>query len=127
MLTKQRYRMYRVDLKRAKRLLEDRCEVSDTVRGSSLEPPYGLRTIKVHGVDFEQLDRNRKRAEWLMARCAEVEADIALAPASVRRMLELKYIDGFDWDSVGERLGMSGDACRMRVLRWFELNEKPQP
>lgn len=126
MLTKERYKAYHRERNKAKKLLGDTCEVSDTVRGSGSEPPYVQHTIIVRGVDWIRWYRNKKKADELLARCAEVEADIALTPASIRPMLEAKYLEGLTWDQVGERFNASGDACRMRVDRWFDM-EKPQP
>ena len=127
MLSKDRYKAYARELRKADLLMADGCEVSDTVRGSSVEPPYVMHTITLRGVDHVRRERNRLKAERLYARCAEVDAEIALAPDSVRGLLMARYVDGLNWDQVGSRFGMSGDACRVRVARWFELNEKPQP
>ena len=125
MLSRARYRAYREELHKAQRLMEDDCMVSDTVRGSSPEPPYVMHTITVRGVDAVRRERNMKRIDKLLGRCAEVEAEIALAPESVSGLLRAKYIQGLQWDQVGERFGLKPDTARMRVMRWFSM-KKPQ-
>lgn len=125
MLSRERYLVYRDELRKAQHLMEDTCEVVDTVRGSSPEPPYVQHTITVRGVDAARRERNMKRIDRLLGRCAEVEAEIALAPASVSGLLKAKYILGLQWDQVGERFGLKPDTARMRVMRWFDTR-KPQ-
>lgn len=120
MLSKERYEAYRDDRDEIERLRADTCEVSDTVRGSSPEPPYTQHTIIVRGVDQVKLARNQARIEELEARCAEVDAEVALAPESVRLMLSLKYQEGMTWAEVGAELGRDKDACRIAVQRFFQ-------
>lgn len=127
MLSKDRYKAYAGELRKADLMMADGCEVSDTVRGSSTEPPYVMHTITLRGVDHVRRERNRLKAERFYARCAEVEAEIALAPDSVRGLLRARYVEDLNWDQVGQRFGLKPDTARIRVERWFELNEKPQP
>lgn len=126
MLSKERYMAYADEKQRAEALLDDDCEVSDTVRGSTPDPPYVMRTTVIHGIDLAKRERNRLIAGKLLARCAEVDVDIALSPESVRGLLAARYVDGLNWDQVGSRFGLKPDAARMRVERWFDL-ERPQP
>lgn len=125
MLSKDRYAAYAEEKQKAEALLADDCEVSDTVRGSSPDPPYVMHTTVIRGVDLAKRERNRLIAGKLLARCAEVEVDIALSPESVRGLLAARYIEGLNWDQVGEQFGLKPDTARIRVERWFQM-EKPQ-
>ena len=116
MLDRTRYKTYRWDREKLEKLKTDAEIVSDTVRGSSPEPPYTQRTVKVSGYSQQR----KAKIARLEARCAEVEEDIERAPENVREALKLRYMEGLAWDQVGQRLGRKPDACRMSCKRYMK-------
>ena len=121
---------YQANRARIKRLKEDKCYVTDTVKRSSVEAPYSMNPITVSGVDGLKLRANKAEIERLEADCSYVEAAIALAPNSlVRLILELKTYDGLTWDGVALRMAEDGiersaSTCKKQAYRYFEQLEK---
>lgn len=117
---------YRRNLDEIERLQEDTCIVSDSVRGSSSDLPYGLHTIRVAGVDRARAEYNAAKLEILRGEVACVDALLALAPYKVKVALMLRYLDGLPtWDSVAAALNSSGeqtstDAIKKAVYRYLE-------
>ena len=112
------YRFMRLEIERLKR---DDCMTYDMVMGSHPESPFTKHPIRLSGVDQQRKTANIERIETLEARCAEVDAAIAMAPNSqIRVILMLKYQDGLSWVDVGAQMDMSADACRMVANKFFE-------
>ena len=121
MLTKERLKKYQKDRAYMNSLYAQPDMVTDTVKGSSAEAPYTVRSVTVTGIDMKR----RSRMQAIEARCAMVEAEVMLTPDSVRELLWLRYMDGLHWDQVGQRVGLNPDTCRIRCDRYLET--EPQP
>lgn len=121
MLTKkQLLESYKTNEQMLRVLKGDRCIVSDTVKGSGTEPPYGQRTVRIRGVDHARKMRNQNMMTQIQQMMQEAEDVIHSAPNSdLEYMLMLRYQDGMDWDEVGALLNKSGESCRKRVERWL--------
>ena len=116
MLSRERLKKYKENVKYFQKVKGLSDTVTDTVKGSSTEPPYTPRTVTISGVDRKR----RTRLEVLEGKCAAVEAEIMLTPESVREILWLRHVEGLQWDQVGLRVGEHPDACRMRAKRFLE-------
>lgn len=116
MLNRVAFKAYRRYAQRLEKLKSEPDTVTDTVKGSSPEPPYTQRTVTVCGMDA----RKKAKIEALEGLMAEVEAEIALAPESLKAALWLRYVEGLAWDQVGQRVGKNPDACRMSCQRYMK-------
>ena len=102
---------------------------TDVVRGSMPDAPYISHSIRVRGIDAQYAKWIASRIETLRAKCALVEDLIAKAPNStIRLTMSYRYIDGLDWDSIGELLPKQrgGEACRKSVERYLKSRENPE-
>lgn len=116
---------------RRKRLSSGLQAVSDTVKGSSPTFPYVAHTIQIEGISRRQeealhkIDRlQRERLATAHETLAEIEEFLkGIQDAKVRRMIELKYVEGLTWRQVAKRMYGSPyfeDTARMRVKRFLE-------
>lgn len=105
--------------------------VSDTVRGSSMQFPYSMRTVKITGEavkavrTVQRIERlRRKRQQKARALLAEIEEWMTtVEDARIRRMIEMHYIQRLTWRQVAKRVYGSvlhEDAVRKSVRRYFE-------
>lgn len=123
MLNRQRFEDYYFDRLALDRLKADDCVVSDTVSGSSDEPPYAKHSIRVVGIDHARRERNAKAIRELERRCTEVEDAMAeVTQGKLRLLLTLKYQDGLSWREVGAAVGKGADMCRKAVYDYFKEN-----
>lgn len=116
--------------KRIQRLRAKKNIVSDTVRGSMKYFPYTERTITVTGVGVKDEKTIRSLASQLRNRqrkyekkTLEIEDFIeTLDDCVLRRIIELKYIDGLTWLAVARMVCGSRDEStpRKKVSRFFE-------
>lgn len=119
-MLRKMFEEYTANINAIQALKADPCLVSDVVRGSSTEPPYGEHSIRVTGVDRLRKARNQKMITELEHSVGVVDALIDnLQPGRLKTTLSLKYRDGLSWEDVGAALGMDGDACRKQAVRWF--------
>lgn len=116
MLTKNKLKKYKGYRAQLEDLRAKAARVTDTVKGSSPEAPYTVRSVTVAGVDL----RRKAKLDKLEGLCAALEAEVMLTPESVRRVLWYRYIEGLSWDQVGQLVGANPDACRMRRDRFLE-------
>lgn len=87
------------------RRLLDSCQVSDSVRGSSADPPFGEHTIHIAGVDKSRAERNARCIARLNNRIACVDLALQNATPRIRTALTLYYLDGLlEWDEVAEAM-----------------------
>lgn len=116
---------------RRKRLSSGLHPVQDTVKGSSPTFPYVEHTIQIGGISRRQeeamrkVDRlQRERLEMAHETLAEIEEFLSgIQDAKVRRMIELRYVEGLTWRQVAKRMYGSPyfeDTARMRVKRFLE-------
>ena len=99
---------------------------TDVVRGSLPDAPYTSHSIRVRGIDTQYAKFLDARISSLKAKCALVEDTILNAPNSqVRLILTYRYLDGLDWDSIGEALPRKrgGEACRKVAERYLKTRE----
>ena len=124
----EEYRKNRKLLERQRRKLADMDEVTDTVSGSSAEWPHTQHTVTVTGRNAPEETELIKEIAALEKKCRAVEDAVKKAPnASIRLMLELKYIDGLKWDDVALEMGedVSGDAIRKRAEAFWASGTFP--
>ena len=121
---------YRFKQLEIKRLKDDKCIVTDSVQASDMDAPYTKRHVKITGIDSEKKRLNKARIERLEAECAYVEAAIAMAPNSCLRMiLQLRYIDGLDWNDVHIQSGntdKSVDTVKKKAYAYLALLAREQ-
>lgn len=107
--------------------------VSDLVKGSSSEAPYTQHSVRIRGIDRQYANWIKERIESLSALCAEVEAATALAPASIRLILMLRFHQGLDWEDIADQIPTNGRgerpdgaSVKKRVERYLkELPTRP--
>lgn len=68
-----------------------------------------------------RLRQQEDRQQDLLELVTAIEEKISTVEHSgLRRILELKYIEGLSWVQVAHRTGKSADACRMACERFLE-------
>lgn len=113
MLRESSFRHYRLNQSIVERLELDPCTVSDTVTGSSVDPPYGKHTIKITGASERKRRRNERIIKELEARCAEVDEEIAtMSDRRMAKILLLRYVEGLEWEEIGRLVDLHPDNCR---------------
>ena len=124
MLRSSSFHHYRINQRIVERLELDPCQVSDTVTGSSVDPPYTRHTIKIQGTSERRLRRNKRIIEELEGRCAEVDAAIAtMADGRLAKMLLLRFVDGAEpmsWEEIGPLVHRHPDVCRKEVKKYLD-------
>lgn len=90
--------------------------VTDTVSGSSPEPPYIKGAVSVQGVPFTERRARLERQK------AEIEAFVDSLPDSgLRRIVALRAIEGLPWAQVAARMGhrYSENSIKKKYLNIF--------
>lgn len=115
-------------------LQEDARMITDTVQASAYAPTYGLRTVKISGLDISsraekravlyklQDDMDAMNQKYIDDFTHAVELIEQIEDADLRAAVHMACLDGEGWEEIADTLGKTGDAWRMRVERW--LNEK---
>lgn len=104
--------------------------VSDTVTGSSRSFPYTQHVIRITGIDIQGHNRRIRRLKTMLGRRLEklievreeLEDYIASVPDSeMRQILTLRYVNGFTWQQVANRMGgyYTADYARKKNDRFF--------
>lgn len=74
--------------------------VTDSVSGSSPEPPYVKHTVSVHGVPYTE------RRVKLERQKAEIEAFVGgIQSAGLRRIVTYRALQGLSWGQVAAKMG----------------------
>ena len=123
MLRSSSFKHYRINQGIIERLELDPCTVSDTVTGSSVDPPYTRHTIKINGISERKKRRNERIIKELEARCAEVDADIAsMEDKRLAQMLLMRFVEGPtepEWEDISPHVGLHADNCRKAVKKYL--------
>ena len=124
MLRSTSYKHYRINQHIIERLELDPAWVTDTVTGSSVDPPYTKHTITVTGRSERRLRRNKRIIDELEARCAEVDADIAsMEDKRLAQMLLMRFVEGPtepEWEDISPYVGLHADNCRKAVKKYLD-------
>lgn len=120
MLRRSSYEHYLINQHIIERLEMDPCTVSDTVTGSSVDPPYTRHTIKINGVSERKLRRNQRIIAELEVRCAEVDEDIAgMEDSRLAQILLMKYVEGLEWEEIAKEVHYHPDNCRKDAVKYL--------
>lgn len=123
MLRESSYRHYRVNQHIIERLEMDPCLVSDTVTGSSVDPPYTRHTIKINGISEYRLQRNQRIIKELRTRCDDVNNDITnMDDRRLAQILLMRFVQGDtepSWEEIGQIVGHHPDSCRKWADRYL--------
>lgn len=116
------------DLKREIKHLEQRIQrlkktVIDSVRASNAEFPYQEIHVTIEGEvspekELERILALRLRECQAMALCIErFIADIS--DSRTRQIFELRYIEGWTWEKISERLGATNESYARKLHNKF--------
>lgn len=117
------------DLKiRIKKIEAQARYVKDSVKGSSKSFPYTEHTCIVEGT--EKSDRLKRREKLLTRKKEELEdlkeeleiyINTEIKDERFRQILMFRYIDGFSWVKIADKLGgVTPDSLRMELKRFLE-------
>lgn len=93
--------------------------VTDKVRGSSYDFPFGQISYTVRGIpydaqDQEMLDRKERILEERKAAAEviklQVEEWLATVPLRMQRIIRYKVFEGMTWEQVAQRMGRKATA-----------------
>ncbi len=117
-----------------KRLRRRRREiVTDKVKGSSYDFPYGQISYTIHGIpynDQDQKELNRKERILEERRAAaeaiklQVEEWMLTIPQRMQRIIRYKIFEGMTWAEVAVRMGRKATADGVRVEFQRFMTEK---
>lgn len=91
--------------------------VTDSVSGSSPEPPYVKHTVSVRGVPYTG------RRVKLERQKAEIEAFVeGISSAGLRRIVTYRALQGLSWGQVAAKMGRkySEGGVKMKYYRFIE-------
>ncbi len=118
-----RYRTICVELKEIKSELRE-LESIDAVQTAS-KFPYSKHTVPVYGLppgsDIKKL-RQQEASLKFEKRNIEIFVD-SIEDKKVKLIIKLRYIKGLSWIQTGFKVGLSADACRMKIKRYFNLKK----
>ena len=115
------YRTICEELKEIKSELRE-LESIDAVQTAS-KFPYSKHTVPVYGLppgsDIKKL-RQQEASLKFEKRNIEIFVD-SIEDKKVKLIIKLRYIKGLSWIQTGFKVGLSADACRMKIKRYFNL------
>lgn len=120
----EQYRTAQKLMAKKQRQLEGMDQLTDTVKGSMAEWPYTRQTVTISGRNASEERELREEIRELEELCRSVKETIRKAPnPKTRMLLELRYVEGLDWEEVAEEMGedVSGDAMRKRAEGFFKV------
>ena len=105
--------------------------VTDKVKGSSYDFPFGQISYIIHGIpDNEQDQRALDRKEMLLEKrkaAAEeiklqVEEWLVTVPLRMQRIVKYKVFEGMTWEEVAQKIGRkaTGEGIRKEFNRFME-------
>lgn len=113
---------------RIRKIEEQSAIVKDSVKGSSKTFPYTEHTCVIEGI--EKNERLKRRKKVLKAKKKELEnlkeeleiyINTEIKDERFRQLLMYKYIDGFSWVKIADKLGgVTPDSIRMELKRFLE-------
>lgn len=124
---KIRYLKKEIEILEKKKIKQE--TVRDSVKGSSLEPPYCIHTIKIEGVNVKEVIKSKKRLgrklKALQDELAGLEKQLeAVDDFETKEILRMIYIFGLTQEETAKELGYSRSMVAMRIKRFFEKNLK---
>lgn len=121
MLRRSSYEHYRINQRIIERLELEPCTVSDTVTGSSVEPPYTKHTIIISGLSEHRIKRNKRIIDELEVRCAEVDEDLAsMEDKRLAQILMMRYVCGDEWEDIAKEVDYHADNCRKAAKKYLD-------
>lgn len=118
-----RYRTICVELNEIKSELRE-LESIDAVQTAS-KFPYSKHTVPVYGLppgsDIKKL-RQQEASLKFEKRNIENFVD-SIEDKKVKLIIKLRYIKGLSWIQTGFKVGLSADACRMKIKRYFNFKK----
>ena len=96
---------------------------ADAVTGSSPYFPYVKHSIIIHGYDTKtyeykikriQSRMNRKLIELVEEKDKLTEYIYSLEDSDIRQILTYRYINGFIWEKIGEKMNYSFETVRKK-------------
>ena len=118
-----RYRTICVELNEIKSELRE-LESIDAVQTAS-KFPYSKHTAPVYGLppgsDIKKL-RQQEASLKFEKRNIENFVD-SIENKKVKLIIKLRYIKGLSWIQTGFKVGLSADACRMKIKRYFNFKK----
>lgn len=118
-----RYRTICVELDEIKSELRE-LESIDAVQTAS-KFPYSKHTVPVYGLppgsDIKKL-RQQEASLKFEKRNIENFVD-SIEDKKVKLIIKLRYIKGLSWIQTGFKVGLSADACRMKIKRYFNFKK----
>lgn len=114
------YRAICVELNEIKSELRD-LETIDAVQTAS-KFPYSKHTVPVHGLpsgsDIKEL---RQQEAYLKSEKLIIENFVdSIENKELKLIIKWRYIKGLSWIQTGFKIGLSADACRMKVKRYLK-------
>lgn len=91
-----------------------RYRVTDSVHGSSKEPPYTVHSVTVQGIPEDELQH--------LAKLEEKEKEIrlfihGLPDSETRRIATMRIIQGLSWDTISAAMGYCIRVCQRKYLK----------
>ena len=123
------------DLKREIKHLEQRIQrlkktVIDSVRASNAEFPYQEIHVTIEGEVSPEKELERilaLRLRECQALALRIERFIAdISDSRIRQIFELRYIEGWTWEKISERLGATNESYARKLHNKF-LEEREGP
>lgn len=104
------YKILKREIEDLRRRITKYEKVADVVTGSSPEPPYTPRSIKITGCDYCGSKRLYKKylrkIKQLVNKAEEIEDYISTIEDSlIRQIIRLRFLDGLNWRDVAQRIG----------------------
>lgn len=110
------------------------CTVIDKVQASDSEFPYTQGSVTIRGIQESEEDRDQRlQMQALLAARQErardmvfrIERFIDSVPDSrLRQVFQLKYMDRWTWEEIGDLLGYDGSTVAKWVDSYLKQNSK---
>ena len=100
--------------------------VTDKVKMSDCDFPFGQISCTIHGIpydaqDREMLDRKERKAAAEAVKM-QVEEWLVTVPLRMQRIIRYKVFEGMTWEQVAQRMGRkaTGEGIRKEFVRFME-------
>lgn len=106
--------------------------VTDKVKGSSYDFPFGMISYTIHGIPDDGEDEKLKRQERILeerkaaaeAIKLQVEEWMNTIPQRKQRIIKYKIFENMTWEQVAARMGRTATADSVRVEFQRFIGEK---
>lgn len=119
----KQYRSLKLEINDLERRIAKGEVVSDVVTGSSANYPYTQHPINICGVDTKLTKKYIQQKKKLTRECLEIEQWMdSVDDSLVRRIIRHRFIDGFSWRQIANRVGGENteDSVRKAVERYLQ-------